>query len=88
MYLSPTDRTRQDVSESSIVSTADSSQPDPEFDTVTVSSGDSSSSIIDSSDSDSSIEQTVPSLLTREDGGGSSQCSNWYALGSMRGVAE
>lgn len=91
MYLSPIGRLQQDASESSIIASIGSSDSDTDsdFDTVSVSSAESYSSIIDSVDSDSSDERLAPTMRTHErrscaNGG----CNNWYALGALRGVAE
>jgi len=89
MYLSPTARPHLDASESAFVASIDSSSADSAFDTVSVSSAESSSSIIDSSDSDSSVEPAAPSVRTREaQGCPTGDGSSWYALGAMRGIAE
>ncbi len=89
MYLSPAGSTRDDASASSIVTSSDSSHADSEFDTVSVSSRESSSDIISSVDSDSSDEQPVPAMrLHKARTCTNVECSSWFALGTIRGIAE
>ncbi len=77
------------MSESSIVTVADSSESDPASAAASGSVDDSMDSVIDSVDSSSSAEAAGPSMHTRPTlAAPVPLCNRWYALSGMRGVAE
>jgi hypothetical protein len=89
MIAFPVRLPRPDLSESSIVSVADSSESDSASTVASGSVDDSMDSVIDSMDSSSSAELNVPSMHTRpRPVAPVPLCNDWYALSGTRGVAE